>query len=197
MFKKLMATCVAGIGILIGGQAASADSIEYEGNSIVDYLHIAGEDFSFENRKELAKEAGMGNYVGSASQNLFLLATLRGETPTVKPTAKVVKTEKPDTKKAEGKTVTVEATAYTAYCEGCSGTTYTGINLRANPNQKVIAVDPNVIPLGSKVYVEGYGEAIAGDIGGLIKGHRIDVFIPNKSEAYKWGRKTVKVIIIE
>ncbi|MFX6153002.1 3D domain-containing protein, partial [Acinetobacter baumannii] len=49
----------------------------------------------------------------------------------------------------------VIATAYTAYCTGCSGTTATGINLRANPNAKVIAVDPRVIPLGTKVYVEG------------------------------------------
>ncbi|WP_210608247.1 LysM peptidoglycan-binding and 3D domain-containing protein [Priestia flexa] len=90
----------------------------------------------------------------------------------------------------------VVATAYTAFCTGCSGITKTGIDLRANPNQKVIAVDPSVIPLGSRVYVEGYGEAIAGDTGGAIKGNRIDVFIPSQSEAMKWGRKTVTVKIL-
>lgn len=95
-----------------------------------------------------------------------------------------------------GKEMTVTATAYTAYCAGCSGTTYTGINLRANPNQKVIAVDPNVIPLGSRVWVEGYGEAIAGDIGGAIKGNIIDVFLENKQDAYNWGRKTVKIKVL-
>ena len=63
------------------------------------------------------------------------------------------------------------ATAYTAHCNGCSGITATGINLRANPNLKVIAVDPSVIPLGSKVWVEGYGYAVAGDTGGAIKGN--------------------------
>ena len=42
-----------------------------------------------------------------------------------------------------GQEMTMTATAYTAYCEGCSGITYTGIDLRSNPNQKVIAVDPN------------------------------------------------------
>jgi 3D (Asp-Asp-Asp) domain-containing protein len=89
-----------------------------------------------------------------------------------------------------------EATAYTAYCNGCSGITATGINLRSNPNQKVIAVDPNVIPLGSKVYVEGYGTAIAGDTGGAIKGNRIDVFIPNRSEALKFGRRSVTVKVL-
>jgi 3D (Asp-Asp-Asp) domain-containing protein len=96
-----------------------------------------------------------------------------------------------------GKTLKMEATAYTAYCNGCSGTTRTGINLRANPNAKVIAVDPNVIPLGSKVYVEGYGYAIAADTGSAIKGGIIDVFIPNKSDAYKWGRKNVTVKVLE
>lgn len=96
-----------------------------------------------------------------------------------------------------GKTMTVEATAYTAFCDGCSGTTSTGIDLRSNPNQKVIAVDPSVIPLGSKVHVEGYGTAVAGDIGGAIKGNRIDVFIPSKDEAYKWGRKQVKIQVLD
>src|SRR5699024_7233683 len=61
----------------------------------------------------------------------------------------------------DGKTVTVTATAYTADCEGCSGVTSTGVDLNANPDAKVIAVDPSVIPLGSEVYVEGYGYATA------------------------------------
>jgi 3D (Asp-Asp-Asp) domain-containing protein/LysM repeat protein len=94
------------------------------------------------------------------------------------------------------KEITVEATAYTASCEGCSGITATGINLLENPNQKVISVDPSVIPLGSKVYVEGYGEAIAGDTGGAIKGNKIDVFIPSKQDAINFGRKQLKVTIL-
>lgn len=94
------------------------------------------------------------------------------------------------------KELTMTATAYTASCAGCSGITATGINLKANPNQKVISVDPTVIPLGSKVWVEGYGEAIAGDTGGAIKGNVIDIFIPTKQEALNWGRKTVKVKIL-
>jgi 3D (Asp-Asp-Asp) domain-containing protein len=94
------------------------------------------------------------------------------------------------------KEIIVEATAYTASCEGCSGITATGINLLENPNQKVISVDPSVIPLGSKVLVEGYGEAIAGDTGGAIKGNKIDVFIPNKQDAINFGRKQLKVTIL-
>ena len=96
-----------------------------------------------------------------------------------------------------GRQIYVTSTAYTASCNGCSGTTATGVNLHANPNAKVIAVDPNVIPLGSKVYVDGYGYAIASDTGGAIKGNKIDVFFPSKSDAYRWGRKTVKIKILD
>lgn len=96
-----------------------------------------------------------------------------------------------------GKEFYVTATAYTAYCNGCSGRTATGLNLRANPNMKVIAVDPRVIPLGTKVYVEGYGYAVAADTGGAIKGNIIDLLMPSKAEAYRWGRKKVKIKILQ
>jgi 3D (Asp-Asp-Asp) domain-containing protein/LysM repeat protein len=98
--------------------------------------------------------------------------------------------------KKSTKVITVKATAYTASCTGCTGITKTGFNLKANPNKKIIAVDPTVIPLGSKVYVEGYGKAIAADIGGAIKGKRIDVFIPTKKAAIKFGVKRLKVTIL-
>jgi 3D (Asp-Asp-Asp) domain-containing protein/LysM repeat protein len=98
---------------------------------------------------------------------------------------------------ASGKEMTVSATAYTAFCAGCSGVTATGQDLRSNPNQKVIAVDPTVIPLGSRVWVEGYGEAIAGDTGGAIKGNKIDVFIPSQDAAMDFGRKTVTIKILQ
>jgi 3D (Asp-Asp-Asp) domain-containing protein/LysM repeat protein len=94
------------------------------------------------------------------------------------------------------KEITVKATAYTASCEGCSGVTATGINLNANPNAKVISVDPSVIPLGTKVYIEGYGEAVAGDTGGAIKGNRIDVYMPSESQAIQFGAKEITVKIL-
>ncbi|CAH0146390.1 Cell wall-binding protein YocH [Peribacillus sp. Bi96] len=94
------------------------------------------------------------------------------------------------------KELTVRATAYTASCQGCSGTTATGVDLKANPNAKVISVDPSVIPLGSKVYVEGYGYATAADTGSAIKGNRVDIFIPNEQDANNWGVKNVKVQIL-
>jgi len=97
----------------------------------------------------------------------------------------------------EGTELYVNSTAYTASCSGCSGHTATGIDLKSNPNAKVIAVDPSVIPLGTKVYVEGYGYAIAGDTGGAVKGKKIDVFFPTKAEAYRWGNKQVRIKILK
>ncbi|GER70916.1 cell wall-binding protein YocH [Weizmannia acidilactici] len=113
-----------------------------------------------------------------------------------KPTVNVQTSEK-TTSRPQGRTITVTATAYTANDPGCSGVTATGINLKNNPDAKVIAVDPNVIPLGSKVYVEGYGTAVAGDTGGAIKGNRIDVLVPNTGEAMNWGRRTIQVTILD
>ncbi|MFT8317767.1 MAG: peptidoglycan-binding protein [Sporolactobacillus sp.] len=88
------------------------------------------------------------------------------------------------------------STAYTAHCNGCSGKTATGINLIQNPNAKVVAVDPAVIPLGTKLYVEGYGYAVAADTGGAIKGRKIDLYFNDNSDALQWGRKTVKVKVL-
>lgn len=102
-----------------------------------------------------------------------------------------------DSNVIKGKTLNVTATAYTAECTGCSGITYTGIDLNKDRHAKVIAVDPDVIPLGSEVYVEGYGYATAADIGGAIKGNRIDIHVPTKDEAYSWGVRDVTVTILD
>jgi len=74
----------------------------------------------------------------------------------------------------------------TAYCLG--GTTATGMPV----GRGIIAVDPSVIPLGSRVHVSGYGDAIAADTGGAINGNRIDVWLPC-GEAYEWGVRSVTV----
>lgn len=105
--------------------------------------------------------------------------------------------EETSDKAAEGKTISVTATAYTAQCNGCSGVTATGVDLNSNPNAKVIAVDPSVIPLGSKVYVEGYGYATAADTGGAINGNKIDLHVPTKEEALNFGVQQVNVTIVE
>lgn len=80
----------------------------------------------------------------------------------------------------------VEATAYSG-----GGITATGTTPVRDPNGiSTISVDPRVIPLGSLVYVEGYGKAIAADTGGAIIGNIIDVYVNSNEEAiYNWGRR--------
>ncbi|EMN7730412.1 3D domain-containing protein [Bacillus cereus] len=92
----------------------------------------------------------------------------------------------------------VEATAYSV--EGSpphERITAAGIDIGKNPNIKLIAVDPKVIKLGTKVWVEGYGDAIAGDTGGAIKGNKIDVLFPTEKQAREWGRKKVRIKIMK
>ncbi|SEQ99164.1 Uncharacterized conserved protein YabE, contains G5 and tandem DUF348 domains [Virgibacillus subterraneus] len=97
-----------------------------------------------------------------------------------------------------GKVYSMRVTAYSADCVGCSGYTATGINLNANPNKKVISVDPSVIPLGTKVWVEGYGNAIAADTGGGINGNHIDIHLPTRADAFAYGtRSNVKVKVLD
>lgn len=131
--------------------------------------------------------------VQAVSSNQTAAASVPAPAKPVNATKATVKQPAPATTSNQ---ISVEATAYTANCTGCSGITKTGVNLKANPNAKVIAVDPAIIPLGTKVYVEGYGYATAEDIGGAIKGNRIDVFIPTEDGAASWGRRQVKVTII-
>lgn len=89
--------------------------------------------------------------------------------------------------KIQGDTIYVSATAY--YC-GNNAITATGRRAVRDPNGiSTIAVDPSVIPLGSLVYVEGYGKAVAADTGTAIKGNKIDVYTSNYSESCQWGRK--------
>lgn len=94
-----------------------------------------------------------------------------------------------------GQELYVTSTAYSP--EESGAFTALGYNIKANPYMKLIAVDPSVIPLGKKVWVEGYGVAIAGDTGSAIKGHKIDVLMPTHADALSWGRRTVKIVILE
>lgn len=90
------------------------------------------------------------------------------------------------------KTFTMESTAYYGH-----SITAMGIKPVRDPNGiSTVAVDKNVIPLGSKVYVSGYGVAIASDTGGAIKGNKIDVFLNSYEECRQWGRRQVTVQLL-
>jgi len=96
-----------------------------------------------------------------------------------------------------GRIIYMVATAYDPGPASCGryASGRTAIGLKATKG--VIAVDPRVIPLGTRVFVEGYGPAVAGDVGGAIKGNKIDVCFPTRREALQWGRRTVKVTIYD
>jgi len=86
----------------------------------------------------------------------------------------------------------MEATAYNPTDGSGHGITASGIEARHG----VVAVDPSVIPLGTRVYVPGYGMALAADTGGDIVGNRIDLCMDDRGEAMSFGRRTVKVYVI-
>ncbi|MGL5243647.1 MAG: 3D domain-containing protein, partial [Sarcina sp.] len=92
----------------------------------------------------------------------------------------------------------VKATAYSPINGAKTAYTASGMKATRNPNgYSTIAVDPSVIPLGTKVYVEGYGYAIAADTGSNVKGNFIDVFFNEYKEACNWGVKYLNVYILE
>lgn len=90
-----------------------------------------------------------------------------------------------------GKSLSVLASAY-APGAGAGFITATGKKARRG----IIAVDPRVIPLGTKLYVPGYGHGIAADTGGAIKGNRIDLCFDTRTEAINWGKRRVVIYIV-
>ncbi len=88
---------------------------------------------------------------------------------------------------------TMSATEYDVYLGGAgSGRTCTGVQARRG----IVAVDPRVIPLGTHLYVEGYGYCVAADTGGAIKGNRIDLCVESSREANRYGCHRVRVVIV-
>jgi len=97
--------------------------------------------------------------------------------------------------------VRMEATAYTAGF-GCTGKHPDDPWYRITASGRevehgIVAVDRNVIPLGTQLYVENYGFALAADVGGAIRGYKIDLFMEDLSDALRFGRRNVYVWILE
>lgn len=92
------------------------------------------------------------------------------------------------------KTLTMSATAYSTEANGMGTYSATGINLKQHPS--CVAVDPSVIPLGSIIWVSGYGVSVAGDTGTAIKGNVIDLHFSTVAQSMAWGRRTVTFKIL-
>jgi len=87
----------------------------------------------------------------------------------------------------------MEATAYLPTDGSSEGLTAMGIPARWG----IVAVDPDVIPLGTRVYVPGYGVALAADVGGAINGYKIDLCMEDYGQAMDFGRRTVTVFVLK
>lgn len=96
--------------------------------------------------------------------------------------------------RVNGRSFTVVATGYAPFGgPGIDDITATG----ARAGYGIVAVDPSVIPLGTRLYIEGYGYGVAADTGGAIVGNRIDLCFNSVGEALQWGRRSVAVTILE
>lgn len=99
-----------------------------------------------------------------------------------------VKTSAVNSTSSKGKNMTVEATAYYGHSITATGT---------KPKWGTIAVDPTVIPYGTKVYIPQFDMVFtAEDCGSAIKGNKIDIFMNDSSSVYEWGRKTIEIQIL-
>lgn len=100
-----------------------------------------------------------------------------------------------------GRSIVMNASAYDLSYQSTGkrpGDKYYGITasgMKAGPG--VVAVDPRVIPLGTRLYIEGYGNAIAGDTGSAIKGNRIDLFFSTRDQCKNFGRRNVNVTVLD
>lgn len=153
----------------------------------------------FEVTKENGKEVDrklISKKVKQESENRVVAFGTKEEKELVTVSSSSNESDKLD--KSGGKVYSMRVTAYSSDCTGCSGFTATGINLNANPNKKVISVDPSVIPLGTKVWVEGYGNAIAADTGSGVNGNHVDIHLPTRADALAFGtRYNVKVKVLD
>ncbi|MGL4772000.1 MAG: 3D domain-containing protein [Clostridium sp.] len=173
-------------------------------NKSIDYTTVVEKDSSLDYKYEATKNEGKNGEKEVTYEVIYkngkeFTRKQKSERVLVSPVNKVIVKGTMQTISRGGinvpfkKELVCEATAYSGH-----NATATGRKPVYNPNGlSTIAVDPSVIPLGSKVYVDGYGYAIAADTGGAIKGNKIDVFLNSDAACRSWGRKKgVKVYVI-
>lgn len=128
---------------------------------------------------------GVAQTVASATPEAGTAAPGTGTAGPAAPEPVVATPPAADTRERE-RTLTVEATGY-----ALRGVTALGLPVRRG----IVAVDPDVIPLGTRLWIPGYGEGVAADTGPAIRGATIDLWFETVAEALQWGRRTVTVTI--
>ena len=179
-----------------------------------EYEYVLSEQVAYMASREVSEEADTNVTDSKIEQNVSTEDEKKEETKEIEKEVKAVSyRELAENNPPEEYKQVIEATA-TAYClcQKCCGkspsspgygVTASGLKIIPGTGMKVIAVDPKVIPLGSKVYVQGlngawdYGYAVAGDTGGAIKSMKIDLYMDSHEETLSWGRKKVNIYVVD
>lgn len=167
-------------------------TVDYQTRTVTDYGLAIGD-------KKVTQEGSVGK-----TKNTYLVTYIDGVEAYRELTESEVLQPKQDKIISVGMGVSSGAPAGLQYSEKISGVRAVAYYFDGNPRGSyglpctygTCAVDPSVIPLGTKLYIEGYGYAIANDVGGAIKGNIVDLYMEDPSQCYAWGARTVNVYVI-
>lgn len=134
---------------------------------------------SVQKSQELSAAAAAGDAAAGGGSTATTTATTDAAPPAADPAPSPPPT-------SGGRTLVVSSTGYSL-----PGRTATGLPV----GWGIVAVDPNVIPLGTRLTIPGYGEGVAADTGGAVRGAMIDLWFPTLGQARAWGRRTVTITL--
>lgn len=147
----------------------------------------------YENGKEVSRKVISEAVTKKPVQKVVAMGTK----PKVQPVSTKYSASRGTSSVGANRIISVRSTAYSPRKDYGRATTASGmVAVRDANGTSTVAVDPRVIPLGTKLYIEGYGYAIAADTGLAIKGNKVDLFFNTLSEAKSWGARYVNVHII-
>ena len=207
LFKKIIAlTTSLAISLLsINGIYAQASVLNNINSEAVNASYLEKKDlntniYDFNNHIYAVNINNIDNSINidfkSKSETIINDLNIHNKNIEEKKVDDVLSTTNSDNIKIESNPTNNYKEVYTMMSTAYAGDTitYMGTTPVRDPDGiSTIAVDPSIIPLGSKVYIPGYGLAIASDTGGLIKGNRIDLFLNSEDECINWGVQTVSL----
>lgn len=210
LFKKIIAlTTSLAISLLsingIYAQASVLNNINFEAvnASYLEKKDLNTNIYDFNNHIYAVNINNIDNSINidfkSKSETIINDLNIHNKNIEEKKVDDVLSTTNSDNIKIESNPTNNYKEVYTMMSTAYAGDTitYMGTTPVRDPDGiSTIAVDPSIIPLGSKVYISGYGLAIASDTGGLIKGNRIDLFLNSEDECINWGVQTVSLYLI-
>mgnify|MGYP000905256178 FL=1 len=210
LFKKIIAlTTSLAISLLsINGIYAQASVLNNINSEAVNASYLEKKDlntniYDFNNHIYAVNINNIDNSINidfkSKSETIINDLNIHNKNIEEKKVDDVLSTTNSDNIKIESNPTNNYKEVYTMMSTAYAGDTitYMGTTPVRDPDGiSTIAVDPSIIPLGSKVYIPGYGLAIASDTGGLINGNRIDLFLNSEDECINWGVQTVSLYLI-